>query len=169
MSTLGGSEDVHMFSSALASQHVEVGMERECLDAEMGMGGAEAHQHPALSPSCVFESLCVSLSDYLLLSLRAAVCISQKGQRTRSFLRRQHEKDQLGRASSFDGPMPFALLPTESPSLGLTRLHPHCLTSSLLRFTSQLSHFCNTKGIRECIAGQRSSFCKAKPVLVWSA
>lgn len=47
----------------------------------------------------------VSLSDYLLLSLGAAVSVSLKG--------------QLGKAGSFSGPTPPALLPTGSPSLAL--------------------------------------------------
>lgn len=54
MSTLGGSEDVGVLSSALASLYAEMGVERECLDVRMGMGwGAEAHQHSALSWSYV--------------------------------------------------------------------------------------------------------------------
>lgn len=47
-----------MLSSAFASHQAGVGVERECLDARMGVAGvgggeAEAHQHSALSQSCV--------------------------------------------------------------------------------------------------------------------
>lgn len=95
-------------------------------------------------PLLLYLSVYLSLSDYPLLSLRAAVSVSQNGEGARSCLCRQHRKGQLGRAGTFNGPTP----PASSPSLGLTRLHPHRLRPFYLRFTSQLPLLCKTRGTR---------------------
>lgn len=81
-----------------------------------GVGETQVHQHSAFSPFASV-SLCVSLSDYLLLSLRAAVSVSQNGEGARSCLCRQHMKGQLGRAGTFNGPTPPASSLLQGPHL----------------------------------------------------
>lgn len=112
-----------------------------------GVGETQVHQHSAFSPFASV-SLCVSLSDYLLLSLRAAVFVSQNGEGARLPVQAAHE-GPAGEGGDFQWAHAPCFLPTiGSPSLGLTRLHPHRLRPFYLRFTSQLPQLCKTRGTR---------------------
>lgn len=81
---------------ALVAEHLEsslllppaVGMqhgsgESAWIQGGSGVGETQVPQHSAVSPFASV-SLCVSLSDYLLLSLRAAVSVSQNGEGSRA-------------------------------------------------------------------------------------
>lgn len=145
---LESSGDDCVFSPlAACSQHAAWEW-RECLDTGWGwVGETQVHQHSAFSPFASV-SLCVSLSDYLLLSLRAAVFVSQNGEGARLPVQAAHE-GPAGEGGDFQWAHAPCFLPTiGSPSLGLTRLHPHRLRPFYLRFTSQLPQLCKTRGTR---------------------